>query len=145
MPDESLFDHGHLASELFALLIFRAGRPFEDKPAALPKEDWSQVVWDLLEAGMKKVFNRKNSGMRGIPRAGSGPLRLMDGLSFNRASSPLSWNTAAEILGWHDARFIYGRDNDTPPHNREGGGDEEEPEGGVSIVLIETSERESEG
>jgi len=145
MPDESLHDHSHLASELFALFIFQTGRPFEDRHAAAAKQDWSQVMWDLLEAGMKKVFNRKNSGRHRIPRAGGGPLQMMDGSSFSRASSQLSWNTAAEIVGRDGARCIYGQDNDIPPHDFQGGGDGEEPEGGVSVVLIETSERESEG
>jgi len=134
-----------LAAELFALFIFQTGRPFEDRQAAAAKQDWSQVVWDLLEAGMKKVFNRKNSGRRHVPRTGGGSLEMMDGLSFNWASSLLSWNTAAEIVGREGARCIYGQDNDIPPYNLEGRGDAEEPEGGVSVVLIETSERESEG
>jgi hypothetical protein len=133
MPDESLFDHSPLASELFALFIFRTGRPFEDRQASVAKQDWSEVVWDLLETGMKKAFNRKNSGRRRVPR------------TFSRASSPLSWNTAAEIVGRDGARRMYGQDNDIPPHDLQGGGDGEEPESGVSVVLIETSERESEG
>ena len=69
---------------------------------------------------------------------------MMDGLSFNRASSPLAWDTATEILGRNGARFIYGEDDDIPPNNRDRSGDPEGPESGVSVVLIETSERESE-
>ena len=62
IPDETLRNHTHLASELFSLFIFRSGRPFEDKYSAAKNKDWSQVVWDLLETGMKKLFNRKNWG-----------------------------------------------------------------------------------
>lgn len=143
MPDETLRDHTHLAAELFSLLIFRTGRPFEDKQAASKNQDWSRVVWDLLETGIKKSFTRKNSGRHHLPR-GTGDTIQMDGLSFNDSSSSLSWNTATEILGRNDASFIYGG-NDHPPinHNRDRNW-EEGPEGGVSVVLIETSERESE-
>jgi hypothetical protein len=145
MPDESLRDHTHLAAELFSLFIFRTGRPFEDKQTAAKKQDWSQVVWDLLEIGVKKSFNRKNSGRRRIPRGVGDTIQMMDGFSFNRASSPLSCNTTAEIVGRNRARSIYSQDKDIPPDNRDGEGNAEEPERGVSIVLIETSERESEG
>jgi len=64
IPNETLRDHTHLADELFSLFIFRTGRPFEDKRTASKNQDWSRVVWDLLETGMKKSFNRKNSGRR---------------------------------------------------------------------------------
>jgi hypothetical protein len=144
IPDETLRDHTHLASELFSLFIFRSGRPFDDKHSAAKNKDWSQVVWDLLETGMKKLFNRKNSGRRRIPRGGGDTIQMMDGLSFNRASSPLAWDTATEILGRNAARFIYGVDDDIPTNNRDRSGDPEGPESGVSVVLIETSERESE-
>lgn len=48
MPDDSLWGHSHLATELFNLFIFRTGRAFEDRTSAATKRDWSQVVWDLL-------------------------------------------------------------------------------------------------
>ena len=57
MPDESLRDHTHLAAELFSLFIFRTGRSFKDRQTAAKKQDWSQVVWDILETGVKKCFN----------------------------------------------------------------------------------------
>lgn len=144
IPNETLRVHAHLAAELFSLLIFRTGRPFEDKRTASKNQDWSRVVWDLLETGMKKLFNRKNSGRRHIPRGAGDTIQMMDGLSFSRSSSPRSWNTATEIVGWNGASFIYGEDNDHPPNNSDWNGEEEGPERGVSVVLIETSERESE-
>jgi hypothetical protein len=143
MPDESLRDHSSLACELFDLLIFRTGRPFDDRPTAAQKQDWSQVVWDLLEMGTKKSFNRKVSGRHRSSRTAGGEIRLMDGNSFISATSSMCLGTAAEIVGRRNASILYDRRDDIPPVNREGREDEEEPGAGVSVVLIETSERET--
>jgi hypothetical protein len=145
MPDETLRDHSHLASELFDLFIFRTGRPFEDRKTASQKHDWSHVVWDLLEAGMRNTFNRKISGRYLSPRTAGGTIDMMDGSSFAMTTSLVPLSTATEILGWQKASILYAQESDIPPDNhikREFG---EEPEAGVSVVLIETSEREAEG
>lgn len=143
MPDKSLRSHSHLASELFSLFIFRTGRPFEDKVTAGKKQDWSQVVWDILEAGIKKSFNRKNSGRHRVPRAVNGTVDNLDGAFFTNASTGLSCITATEVLGREKALAFYAKDNDIPSGNSNRRFDTEEPESGVSIVLIETSERKS--
>lgn len=144
MPDESLRDHCHLAAELFNLFIFRTGRPFEDKSTARKKLNWSQVVWDTLEAGVNKSFNRKNSGRHRVPRTGGGTVDILDGASFTRASTGLSCITATEVLGRERALSFYAQDNDIPSGNSNRRFDTDEPESGVSVVLIETSERKSE-
>lgn len=145
MPDESLRDHSHLAAELFNLLIFRTGRPFEDKTSAAKKQDWSQVVWDLLDSGVKKSFRRKNSGRHRNPRSVGDAVEMLDGMAFAQASSRLSCCTASDIVGRDGASIIYAGTDDVPPDNRYRDGDFQEPESGVSVVLIETSEQESEG
>ena len=145
MPDELLRDHSRLADELFNLLIFRSGRPFEDKNAARKTEDWSQVVWDLLEIGVKKSFQRKNSGRYYTPRSAGDTLAMLDGTVFARASSRMSYSTASDIVGQYDASIIYAGKDDVPPDYRNRENDFREPEAGVSVVLIETSEQESEG
>lgn len=145
MPDESLSDHTDLASELFNLFTFRSGRPFDDMGTAEREGNWSQVVWDLLKNGINKAFNRKNSGRRQVPRGTSDTLQMLDGVSFTEASSMLSCSTATDILGRKDARTLYAQGNDIPPNNRDREGNIDEPERGVSVVIIEISERESEG
>lgn len=144
MPDKALRDHSHLASELFNLFTFRTGRAFEDRHTARKRRDWSQVVWDLLETGVKNSFNRKNSGRRSTRRSAGDTVQILDGMSFCRASSWMSCSTVGEIVGRKAARSMYAQDNDIPPDNRDQEGGIEEPEGGVSVVLIETSEREQE-
>lgn len=145
MPDESLQDHSHLAAELFNLFIFCTGRPFEDRTAASKKQDWSQVVWDLLETGVKRSFRRKNSGRYGRPRSVGDTVEMLDGMVFARASSRLSCRTVSDIVGRDGASIIYTENVDVPPEDRDRGDRVQEPEGGVSVVLIETSERESAG
>ena len=140
MPDKYLWNHSHLAAELFNLLIFRTGRPFEEKTSAAKKQDWSQVVWDLLETGVKKSFCRKNSGRHCTPRSVGDTIEMLEGMTFAMASSWLSHRTAADIVGQAGARIIYGGSNDIPPADHNRGNDPQEPEIGTSIILIETSE-----
>ena len=140
MPDEFLHDHNHLAYELFDLFLFRSGRPFEDRHSASAKKDWSQIVWDLIDIGVRKSFNRKNSGRYKSSRIAGEILGLLDGSSFNRASASNCFSTAAEVLGGNGASTLFGR-QDGPPDNSNTEKNHWEPEAGVSVVLIETSER----
>ncbi len=145
MPDETLLDHTHLADELFSLITFRTGRPFDDNKTSASSHDWSRVIWDLLESGMKKTFNRKNSGRHHTPRVAGDTIQMMDGLSFSKSTSRQSQNTATEILGKNSANLIYGWNSNFPPRNNDWHDGEEGTQSGVSLVLIETSEREFEG
>ena len=65
-------------------------------------------------------------------------------MTFAKASSRLSYCTASDIVGQAGARIIYGENNNVPPADNNRGSDPQEPESGVSIILIETSERVSE-
>lgn len=145
MPDEFLNSHTDLASELFNLFLFRTGRSFDDRKMAAKMNDWSQVVWDVLETGVKKTFNRKDSGRKNVPRGMGDTIQMLDGASFARATSSQSCSTVADILGPDGARSIFAQGNDYPPDNRDRPSDNDEPQGGISVVLIETSELESEG
>lgn len=145
IPDNTLYHHADLASELFNLLIFRTGRPFEDKNTAATKKDWSLIVWDILETGINKAFNRKNSERRNSPRGIANTIQMLDGSFFAKASSMLPCSTVAEIIGQDRVSSFYKQDSGVPPYNRDRLRDTDEPEAGVSVVLIETSELESEG
>jgi hypothetical protein len=145
IPDAYLRDHGDLASEIFNLLIFRTGRAFDDKQAAAKDNDWSQVVWDVLESGVKKAFNRKNSGRMYTPRTIGDSLAMLDGVAFSMTSSHQSTRTVTDIIGGGAARFFYASNDSDPPRNRDWQGSADESGRGVSVILIETSEIESEG
>jgi hypothetical protein len=138
LPDKILMDHNHLASELFDMLLFRTGRTFGDQATSMTNEDWSCIVWDLLQTGLKKNFKRKNSGYTSKPRMSGDTVQLMDGLSFNHASSNHSFITINEILGSENASNLFDS-NDGPPEAPQERLNEEEPESGVSVVCIETN------
>lgn len=144
MPDEHLFSHSELVAELFNLFIFRTGRPFDDKITASKKNDWSQVVWDLIESGVRKAFNRKNSGRCRSPRLSGNDLLALDGMSIARASSAESCSTVSNIIGRDEARAWYESSDDLPPSDRYQESISSDSETGLSLVLIETSEEESE-
>lgn len=145
IPDELLCDHIPLADELFNLFVFRTGRPFGDRAAAVKAHDWSQVVWDLLNAGMKKAFTRRNSGRHRVPRFAGDTVEMLDGVTFAQTSSRLCCSTAYDVLGRGQARVVYEGGADPPPEVISNVDGFDEPESGVSVILIETSERESEG
>lgn len=141
MPDESLHDHADLAAELFNLFLFRTGRPFEGRKTAGISDDWSQVVWDLIESAVKNSFNRKRSGFRGGPRISGEYAASADGLSFCCTSSSRSIDTVSEILGHGDASAFFAPGGDEPPRESERRSNGWESGAGVSLILIETSER----
>jgi hypothetical protein len=145
MPDTLLYDHDNLASELFNLLIFKSGRAFDDKRTASRNNDWSRVVWDIMETGFKKAFNRKNSGRNNVPRGIGGSLTDLDGTSIAVTSSRQSMNTITEILGSTAARSFYNSNDSEPPRNHDWQSNGDESGEGISVILIETSEMESEG
>jgi len=143
MPDDFLFLHADLASELFDLLIFHTGRQFEDKKTAGNENGWSKIVWDFLETGLKKGFNRKNSGWKGSGRYAGDTLQALDGRCWARATGLSVCRTATELLTAPGASMMYSSDDGVPPDNGNLDRGSEEPEHGVSIVLIETSEGEA--
>ncbi len=144
IPDFFLHDHNNLAMELFNLFTFRTGRAFNDQQTSQNQKDWSTVIWDLIETGVLKSFNRKKSGIFHSPRAGALKISELDAVSYSDATSSLSCTTASQIIGHGNAHFLYNTNNNVPPQNRERNYESDEFGGGVSVILIETSERESE-
>ena len=141
MPDDILYDHSDLANELFNLFIFRTGRVFEDIGSASTINDWSQVVWDIINCALHKGFNRKNSGREGEPRISGSYAAFADGLCYCRASSGVAVNAVSQIVGHGNASSFFDRNDDEPPRRSEFRMDNMEPQPGVSLVLIETTER----
>ncbi|MDO9530034.1 MAG: hypothetical protein Q7J27_12880, partial [Syntrophales bacterium] len=76
MPDIYLYNHNDLASELFELFLLHTGQSFDDRTNSCNKENWSEVVWDLIDAGLRKSFNRRRSGRVSDPRISGGPVQL---------------------------------------------------------------------
>jgi hypothetical protein len=145
MPEQELLDHSELSEELFDLLTFRTGRPFSTRGVASGTDQWSQVVWDILEYGIKRAFTRRNSGRHNEPRGSSTLVSMMDGNCFARSSAFSAASTVMDIIGEADAaRRWYEGESDRGEENGSEHGHEPDPSG-VSLVLIETAELAGEG
>ncbi len=112
IPDDILCINDSLSSELIDLLKFKSGRTFDSNPY-LTEDEWSIMIWDLLQIAAFKYSKRKNAQLKSFPRINEcnrfctedmGDMTLLD-----------------EALGNY--------------RNMEGISDED---GGVSVVLIES-------
>ncbi|MCL4203554.1 MAG: hypothetical protein KJ000_13710 [Pirellulaceae bacterium] len=144
MADKCLHDHNHLAQELFDLLRLRSGKAFEAQNPNPPTDEWSRTIWDLIRVALNKAFNRKNSGRNSDPRTAGGPLYLADGACFTAATARSAISTVTEILGDNRAARFFEPPAEEPPREGPLGDDDREPDAGVSLVLIETSEAREE-
>lgn len=140
MADQYLHDHNHLAGELFDFLLLRSGRAFVAQSSISSMDGWSQVVWDLLGTGLRKAFNRRKSGRSSASRHGGGPVHLLDGVSFAWATDISALTTAIQLFGVDGPEVLYSdtlethHDEDWPQDNFY------DPDSGISIILLETSE-----
>lgn len=140
MADQYLHDHNTLAHELFDLFRLRSGKTFEGQTPTPPTDGWSQTIWDLLGVGLKKAFNRKNSGRSREPRTAGEPLYLADGSCFALATGRAATSTVSEVLGDNKAAEFFGLPVNEPTRNRPLMDEDFGPDAGVSIILIETNE-----
>lgn len=140
MADKNLYDHNHLAQEIFDLLHMQSGKAFDGLTPAPSTDGWSQTVWDLINVGLKKAFNRKNSGRTSSPRTGGGPLYLEDGSCFSATTAHAATSTVSGVLGHGEAKKFFAPPSEEPPRDNFPMDDNLEPDAGVSIILIETNE-----
>lgn len=145
-PSQQLFPCFPFSTELLRFVVGVSGRPFEDD-LDLDPSNWSQVVWDLLAHGLRNVFNRRRVDLQGPSRAAGDP--LMSTLSF--MTSCLSGDGIQVVPGSERSQMqslllrtlgqVRNGGDRVPPGEfaPEIGQDEEIP--GVSLVLIETTER----
>ena len=144
MPDDRLHDHNHLAAELLEFLLLRSGRPFAGRADASRENNWSRVVWDLLDSGVRKAFNRKRSGRHQSPRT-TGDTSSFDGVSFTQTTSRAALSTVADIIGLQSANWLIRSDDaDVPPDAPCNHNETSEPGSGVPVILLETSARREE-
>ena len=155
MPSPCLHDHSSLASSLVQFLLLLTGRAFDDKSRA-DKDHWSAVVWDLLEVGISKVFNRRRPGRPDALRGSGHTLDEMDGYMFATASPPFSHSFVTDIVGHERACDLYRMLRETasddgvqrayeisgegPPRRQRGHENDFDESPGIPIVLIETTD-----
>ena len=61
-PSKTLNLNNDLAFELIDFLKFKSGRMFEET-VATSKDDWTKMIWDILDVTKKKASKRKNVGL----------------------------------------------------------------------------------
>ncbi len=126
--DYSLHISNALSSELVDLMMARSGREFGEH-AATASDGWTTVIWDLLEYAAMKTFSRKRQ------LAISGKSRLNGPNLFARLDgTSRSWKSDTNFRPDTFSRF-HNENGDNPPD-----GPNDLPEGGVSVILIETSD-----
>lgn len=144
MADRYLHPHNSLAQELFDLFRFRSGKSFEEQATAVSTDGWSQTIWDLMGIGIKKAFNRKNSGRSKSPRIAGGSINLADGAYFAATTGCAVTTTVAEVLGHKQTAEFFESPAYVPPAERISVDADGSSDSGVSIILIETSQVEQE-
>lgn len=77
MPQEYLVASNSLAMQIVKFLEFQVGRPFV---GGSRRDQWSQMIWDLLRISAASRFNRRRSGNINQPRSSD---EIFDILSEN--------------------------------------------------------------
>lgn len=67
IPDDILCINDSLSSELIDLLKFKSGRTFDSNPY-LTEDEWSIMIWDLLQIAAFKYSKRKNAQLKSFSR-----------------------------------------------------------------------------
>lgn len=57
------------ALQLLDFIEFQTGRSFVKD---VPKDSWSQMIWDLLEVSFSSVFNKRKNGYANASRSSDG-------------------------------------------------------------------------
>lgn len=65
--DEPLVASNSLATALLQLIEFQTGRTFVAKGSNI--DQWSRMIWDLLDMSVQSVFNRRRNGFNKHPRS----------------------------------------------------------------------------
>jgi hypothetical protein len=123
-----------LAKLLGNMLLGKDGRPVR---LSSYKDDWSRTIKELLEMTGRKTYRRANIGRGETPRlAGDTALRILflsQSPAFLSRSLRQGKFSASDVFFRADDQDQFG----VPPDGREG---REDPDGGISSLIIETIE-----
>lgn len=68
VPSNVLAFGDELSTAIVDLMKFTTGRSFEDYAKTPSKDDWTNMIWDLINISKVSYFNRRNSGLEGESR-----------------------------------------------------------------------------
>jgi len=126
-PSKPLSINNDLADEIIDFLKFKSGRAFEENPITT-KDDWTKMIWDLLNVSKAKASKRKNAGIANLPRQVS---KDFDGCCFFTTETNSIFRDLHTQLGNGDfqrnSENYFDEDNFSP-----------------SVILIESNERNEE-
>lgn len=144
-PWEILVPRCCLSLEFVNLLSFTAGNRFlERSKLRQNSRGWSRVIWDLIEVGIRGIFNRNRSGFKGSHRqSGSLPPDLSfclvnfrtvrDNYPFRAVLADEEYLGLIEVMGrYDDLNFVFWEKAD-------------DDEGGIPVMIIETTEEVERG
>ncbi|WP_207435990.1 hypothetical protein [Sabulibacter ruber] len=128
IPSPELCLNNDLAAELVDFFKFKAGRTFEPDPSS-SRDDWTRLVWDLLDQAKAKASRRRNSAVRSFRRTAS---KQLDGGCFF-VPEPRS------IYSGLHAELGDGKPANLPGKPRQ------EDTAAVSVIVVESFEQAEEG
>lgn len=128
-----------LARLLGDMVLGKEGRPFK---LGKPKDEWSKMIQELLEVTGRRTYKRTNIGRGDTPRlSGASPVApgLMFMMLFGTPSSVAVSRSGASIQERYFGSVPLAQDDGD---GSDAGSNEqrENPEGGISSLLIETTE-----
>lgn len=83
IPNQKLIKNNSLSDELVDFMKFKAGRIIENDPK-ITKDDWTKMVWEMIDIAKSKASKRKNMGIDEFPRLSS---FQRDGFCFVQSDS----------------------------------------------------------
>lgn len=125
IPQETLHLDRNLSTEIVNFLKFKSGRTFEENPSST-NDEWTKLIWDLIEITKLKVSRRKNVGYLKFDRMVT---QESDGLCFIQSENACLFSSIERDLK---------EEFDTEENMSF-----QDDEGGMSIVIIENTGAEN--
>lgn len=123
-PAKTLSINNDLTSEIIDFLKFKSGRAFESD-STTTKDDWTKMIWDILEITKAKASKRKNAGISNLHRQIT---NNFDGCCYFMTEVNSIFNDLHNELGYGD--FNRNADNFFDDENVS-----------PSVILIESNEQ----
>lgn len=139
MAETPLYTSRTFGNSLFDFLMMSSGRQFSARAAA---RGWSNVMWDLIDNGLRKGFTRTRTGHVSTPGSRMAGSPIPSYACFSRGFGQTTQSVVTEILGNSSALLRQANDDGSIPPDLFAEFNFQDPVGGISLVLIETDESE---
>lgn len=138
MAENPVYTKTTLGDSLFDFFSMTSGRLFGPKSAAT---GWTQVVWDLIDNGLRKGFNRARTGRVASENSRlSGDSVPPNVACFSAGFGAVRQSLVHEVLGASANVLRRAGDGGQVPPELMSEFDFDEPPSGISLVIVETDE-----